>query len=182
MLKLTRLEGGREFPAEWPHVFARQRTTGPDRLVIAPREEPLDVLCSLARFTGPEYFLLYVLLTPRGSTKSGRYQSPPLKLEGIEGFIEEFRRCLTEDARHQLWIGSTEGRGTLVYEEHGLIYAYGPLEKFERSLIERGLRPGTFEIPSPHSHHFHLAYDADVEELLDRWEWKRTELQPGDSG
>lgn len=181
--KLTRLPGGADPPpVVWHHVFRRERTTGPDRLAIAPREDPMGVLCDLATFIGPELFLLYVLIVSRGQAECGRYESPPLGLVDVRIFIEEFGDMLTNDARHEFWIGSTNDRGMLVYDDHGIIYAYGPLGDFERSLVARGLSAGSFQIPAPHSHHFHREYDEVVDRLLARWEWRRTELQPGDAG
>ena len=179
-LKLTRLPGKSDLPVEWPHVFRREHTTGPDRLAIAPREDPMGVLCDLATFIGPELFLLYVLVVSHGQAESGRYESPPLALVDVQIFIEEFRDMLTNDARHEFWIGSTSDRGMLVYDDHGIIYAYGPLGDFERSLVARGLSVGSFQIPAPHAHHFHREYDEVVDRLLARWEWRRAELQPGD--
>lgn len=181
-LKLTRLAGESDSPVEWPHVFRREHTTGPDRLAIAPREDPMGVLRDLATFIGPEFFVLYVLVVSRGRAECGRYESPPLGLVDVRIFIEEFRDMLTNDARHEFWIGSTNDRGMLVYDDHGIIYAYGPLGDFERSLVARGFSAGSFQIPAPHTHHFHGEYDEVVDRLLARWEWRRTELQPGDGG
>jgi hypothetical protein len=178
--KLTKLAGESDHVVEWPHVFRREQTTGPDRLAIAPRENPMGVLCDLAAFIGPEFFMLYVLVVSRGQAECGRYASPPLGLVDVQIFIEEFGDMLTNDARHEFWIGSTNDKGMLVYDDHGIIYAYGPLNDFERSLVARGFRPGSFQIPVPHRHHFHGEYDEVADRLFARWEWKRTELRPGD--
>jgi hypothetical protein len=142
----------------------------------------MGVLCDLAALIGPEYFLLYVLVAPRGQAKRGRYESPPLALVDVQIFVEQFHDFLTNDARHEFWIGSTNNAGLLVYDDHGITYAYGPLDDFERSLDLRGLKPGFFEIPVPHTHHFHGQYDEVADQLLARWEVRRTELQPGDGG
>jgi hypothetical protein len=182
MLKLTKSDGGAELPVEWPHVFVRERTTGPDRLAIAPREDPTGILYELADLFGPEYFLLYVLVASRGQAECGRYESPPLGLVDVRIFVEEFRDLLTNDARHEFWIGSTNYSGMLVYDDHGIIYAYGPLDDFERSLAARGLSSESFDIPAPHTHYFHGQYDEVVDRLLTRWEWRRTDLHPGDGG
>jgi len=142
----------------------------------------MRLLCDLAEFIGPEYFLLYVLVASRSQVECGRYESPPLELVDVQIFVERFRDLLTNDARHELWIGSTNDTGLLVYDHHGIIYAYGPLEDFEPSLVLRGLKPGGFEIPAPHTHHFHGEYDEIVDQLVAQWEWRRTDLQPGDGG
>ena len=87
---------------------------------------------------------------------------------------------IENDARHEFWIGSTSNHGMLVYDEHGLIYAYGPLPEFERSLSAMGFRSGEFSIPAPHAHHYHAEYDEDVRRLLSHWDWRHTELRPED--
>lgn len=87
---------------------------------------------------------------------------------------------LENDARHEFWIGSTSNQGMLVYDEHGLIYAYGPLADFERSLSAIGLRSGKFSIPAPHAHHYHAEYDEEVRRLLTHWDWRHLGLQPED--
>ena len=64
-------EGG---PVLWPHMYRTEETTGPDRLVIAPREEPLKVMCDLAEAIGPELFVLYVHSVARGDSPPGRFE------------------------------------------------------------------------------------------------------------
>jgi len=140
----------------------------------------MGVLCDLSEFIGPDYFLLYVLVVSRGQQACGRYESPPLGHVDVQIFLEEFRELLTNDARHEMWIGSTDRQGMLVYDAHGIIYAYGPLDDFEQVLIGRGLKSGSFQIPSPHAHHYHEEYDERVDHLVARWEWRHFELQPGD--
>jgi hypothetical protein len=74
----------------------------------------MGVLCDLAGFIGPEYFLLYVLVASRGEAACGRYESPPLELVDVQIFVREFRDLLKNDARHEFWIGSTDDAGLLV--------------------------------------------------------------------
>ena len=173
--KLTTVAGESPVAVEWPHVFRREQTTGPDRLAIAPREDPMRILCDLASVVGPEYSIVYVLVEPLGQAERGRYQSPVLDFVDVEAFVSEFREFLANDARHELWISSIDNAGLLVYDDHGLIYAYGPLDEFERNLLLRGLQPGSFEIPAPHTHHFHHQYAQPFDRLMARWEWRRTD-------
>lgn len=167
-------------PVVWPNVFRTERTTGPDRLAIAPRLDPLGAMCVLAEAIGPEYFALYVHAVARSDCAPGRYQSPPLQWVDLKIFVAEYSEMLENDARHQFWIGSTTGRGMLVYDEHGLIFAYGPLDDLRRALLGMGFHEGDFSIPNPHVHHFHAEYDDDVSRLLSHWEWRHTALRPED--
>ena len=167
-------------PVVWGQVYRREQTTGPDRLVIAPAKSPLDLMCALAEAFGPEYFLLYVHSVARSNHEPGRYESPPLQLVDVRIFVQEFAPMLENDARHEFWIASTQNHGMLVYDEHGLIYAYGPLGEFEVLLSTQGFQEQDFSIPSPHAHHYHVEYDDDVAKLLTHWEWLRTDLRPED--
>ena len=167
-------------PVLWPHVYRTEQTTGPDRLVIAPRGEALKVMCELAEAIGSEFFVLYVHSVPRGDSPPGRFESPLLQLVDVRIFVAEYSAMLENDARHEFWVGSPSNQGMLVYDEHGLIYAYGPLPDFERSLLAMGFRSGEFSIPVPHRHHYHAEYDGDVRRLLSHWDWRHTELQPED--
>lgn len=178
--KLSRLTGDSEDPVVWPQAYFREPTTGVDRLRIAPRQDPLGVLCELAAAMQPEYYLLYVLLGSRGNSECGRYQSPPLALVDVQIFVQEFHDLLANDARQELWIGSMPSDDLLVYDTHGLVYAYGPLDEFERILRGLGFEPGTFKIPAPHVHHYHAEYDELESRLLAHWDWIRSELQDGD--
>lgn len=170
----------REGPIVWPDAYRREPTTGPDRLVIAPSTAPLDVMCELAEAIGPEYFALYVHQIGLDDLPTGRFESPALELGDVRELISEFGELLENDARHQFWIGATSNDGLLVYDEHGLIYAYGPLADFTESLQSRGLRPGEFRIPVPHAHHYHQKYTDDVRRLIAYWNWRHLELQPED--
>jgi hypothetical protein len=169
-------------PVIWPNRYRVEQTSGADRLVIAAREEPLDVLCGLAEAIGPECAVLYVHVVARAGAPRGRFQSPPLQLVDVRAFVSEYSALLENDARQEFWIGSPEDRGVLVYDRHGLIYAYGPLDEFERLLSAMGFLPGEFSLDFPHCHHYHAEYDADADRLLSHWHWRQTELHPEDEG
>ncbi|MBI3843538.1 MAG: hypothetical protein HY292_02755 [Planctomycetes bacterium] len=124
MHKLSKHVGDEETAVEWPNLFYRQETTGLDRLVIAPRRNPIGLLTELAKYIEPEYYLLYVLVASRGSSLQGRYQSPPLQSVDVRLFLDDFAGLLEHDARHHFWIGSTTTGDLLVYDDHGIIYAY----------------------------------------------------------
>ncbi|MDX1998444.1 MAG: hypothetical protein SF066_12065 [Thermoanaerobaculia bacterium] len=179
-MKLTKLQEGLDLPVEWPDLYYRQLTTGPERLVVAPRRDPIDLLGELAGEFGPEYYLLYVLVAERGQATAGRYQSPWVELAEVRAFLSDYSELLANDARQELWIGSKESGDQLVLDHHGLIFAYGPLDDYVRVLEARGLTAGDFGIPFPHTHHYNAKYDLLVDQLISRWDWHRTDLQPGD--
>lgn len=63
-----------------------------------------------------------------------------------------------------------------MYDQHNVLYLYGPLPQFEKSLNEAGLREGQVVFPSPHSHHYHEELDPLVDDMLGRYEWQRHPL------
>lgn len=177
--KLTMEQDGNEVPVVWPDTFEVQQTTGPARLVIGART-PVALLREVLPMFGSEYFLLYVLAIPRGEGEPGRYESTAVDPAFVDDFLARFERLLEDDARHQFWIGSTGGPGLLVFERHGLIYAYGPVEELQAKLQEDGFQEGPLRFPVPHMHHYRAEHDADSAALLDALPWHRTELREGD--
>jgi hypothetical protein len=177
--KLGALDASGEFVEfHHEHVFARGLTTGPERLIIGPREKQVPLLLALARELPEPYVVLYVLLISRCGRPSGRYQSPELDAAALEQLFDDYRDYFENDGRHHVWIMSPSG--TIVYDQHDLIYAYGPLEAYERTLEAHGLRRGQARIPAPHGHQFNPQHDGDEERIFERWPWLRFPLAEDD--
>jgi hypothetical protein len=174
------LPDGEDVEHQYADVYDWERTTGPSRLIIAPRTGHVDLLGALAECWGGPYWLLYVLTVPRTGT-SGRYQiTEPVERPELTAFLARHRAFLEGDARHALWVAPATGQGTLVYDRHNVIYAYGPLEHFEDMLARRGVTRGATAYPVPHSHHYHAEFDDDEAELLTDYAWIHSPLRPGD--
>jgi hypothetical protein len=155
--------------------WSQEKTTGPDRIVVAPRGgRHVDVLLELARCLREPFGILYVLLLSRTGVHSpGRYQSPvPTTREETEAFVG--------DGRHHLWLMSLPDKATLVYDNHDLLYAYGPLGPFKSALSALGFSEGAVGIPAPHQHSWNEEYDSTENEVMDYWDWKHFPLQPDD--
>jgi hypothetical protein len=182
LTKIDRWDGEDWVPVRYGDVWVRQKTSGPERLAIAPSEKPLDVMRALAEAWQGGYFLLYVLLIPRREDHpAGRYQSPgPLSFAQVTEFCETFGAFLESDGRHHFWIGSVGDEGILVYDQHGVLYAYGDLPRYIDLLTARGFGEGEVRFPAPHRHHYHPANNAALEAMLAYWEWGYFPLQPGD--
>jgi hypothetical protein len=167
---------------EWIYgnVWAVEETTaGGSRLVIAPADGQTEILTALLRdMTGP-FWVLYVLVVSRGRGELGRYQSPEPQTEGtVETFLNEFSVFLERDGRHNVWIASESGSEMLIYDRHNVIYAYGPLNSWRRSLAAQGFSEvPDIRFPSPHSHHYNQSLDPEEDRLMNNRDWHRTALK-----
>ena len=91
----------------------------------------------------------------------------------LERFTDRYGELFEEDARAQLWVGEIDGVGMLVLDEHDLIYAYGPLHRFEQVLRERGYTSGDPQVPNPHEHRYSQQYDQLEQDLRRLWAWNQ---------
>jgi hypothetical protein len=175
-------EAGAELPYRHKNIWAREKTSGPDRLVIAPSSGQVEVLLKLAAAMPAPYFLLYVLHTPRSDAAAGRYQSPePVSRSQLTEFLGKFGDFLEGDARHDLWIGSPDKSFLLVYDRHQILYAYGPLDSFKSVLIENGLEEADeVRLPDPHVHRYNQEFDLQAADLISFWSWRQFPLQDRD--
>jgi hypothetical protein len=76
--------------------------------------------------------------------------------------------------------GSWRPDGQLIYSQHNIIYAYGPLDEFERLLIRRDFVMSDFEIPAPHVHYYHNQFDPVGRDILASAVWERFQLEDMD--
>lgn len=164
------------------HTYGDVFEVDEGRLVIAPSGNHTALLFELAGCWELKSFgLLYVLLVSRTGREVGRYQSPdPLTSEELRSFLTEFGSFLEEDGRHAFWIGSVAGEGTLVYDQHNVIIAYGPIRGYRNVLERRGFVEENVSYPSPHVHRYHADLDATEERLLTTFDWLHTPLRDGD--
>lgn len=159
-------------PHRYRNVFARQQTTGPERLVIGASSEHVSVMLRLAQKTRGPFEVLYVLAVSVSGREPGRYQSPaPMELAAVTELLTRYEQFIEGDGRHHVWLIGRDYESCLVYDNHNIMYAYGPLDAFERVLRVLGFSEGEVAIPSPHTHHYH-AQNADVEQaFLSEMDW-----------
>jgi hypothetical protein len=167
-------------PLRYANTFATQKTTGPDRLIIAPESHYIDILLSLAQTLPEPFGLLYVLLSPPGKAP-GRYQSPqPSSLEETEYFLQHFQLYLESDGRHHIWLVSLPTSSTLVYDNHNVIYAYGPLSQFREKLLQLKFTEDATSIPYPHMHLYDAKFNSSEREVMNYWAWQKFPLLDSD--
>ncbi|MBI1373930.1 MAG: hypothetical protein GC159_14500 [Phycisphaera sp.] len=181
MAKFGRLEGGDEVRHDYGDAYFVEPCGSSSRLVIGPTRDHVNLLSALsAVFVGRPWFMLYVLLVPRMGHEPGRYQSPPFESHSdVDAFLNTFREYFEGDGRHHVWVGSDDGE-LLVYDQHDVIFAYGPLRGFESILRMRGFEEKKFWFPTPHTHHYLPENDSDEERLFAEYEWQYFPLQDGD--
>jgi hypothetical protein len=175
-------EGRDELPYEYENVWAKETTSGADRLVIAPRSNQTQFIQNLTKCLQSPFLLLYVLVVPRGEGASGRYESKySFTSAQLQQFFLSYSDFLEHDARQNLWIRPVSGEGLIVYDRHNVIYAYGPLEQFVTILHLNGLKESNkVRFPSPHIHCYHDEFDPDAKRILQEEEWNLSPLRAGD--
>ncbi len=148
-----------------------------------PAHSHIRLVSSLATCLPEPYRILYVLVVSRSiAANAARYESAnELSRQGLGDFLAEFSEFFESDGRHHLWVANLQG-GTIVYDRHNLIYAYGPLDRFVEIAEAQGLHNGSVEIPVPHWHAYHADCDATQRRLLARWDWVESPLLTRDEG
>lgn len=163
------------------NVFERQRfSDGQERLRIGPSRGHVDLMIELIECLPEPLRLLYVLVVSHGRDHSGRYEAASgMSFDDTEIFLKDFGDFLQSDGRHHLWVASP-GFGTIIYDRHDVLYAYGPLDKLVEVLKANGLKEGKVELPAPHWHGYHPEFDEAQSRVLSRFQWIHSRLHPGD--
>ena len=165
----------------YPDIWETGKTTGPDRLIIAPSGDQAGLMIELASVLPEPFGILYVLLVSRCGNAPGRYQSPyPIDRAEMEFFVNEFKAYFEQDGRHHIWITSVPADATIVYDNHNIVYAYGPLDEYIRLLDRRGLKEGTITIPAPHTHNYNPEFDSQEDKISAYWDWRQYPLSETD--
>lgn len=155
-----------------------QLSTGTERLVIAPKGQHVDLMIKLLDELQGPFGILYVLTVPRCDHEKGRYQSEsPCDKQQLVSFLSKFRDYFEQDGRHHIWIFGLGDKSQLVYDNHNVILAYGPLQAFERVLSDLGLKLGEVQSPAPHIHLYSDQFDRDECRIFKDHAWKWFPLQ-----
>jgi hypothetical protein len=166
----------------YPDVIHHDRASGgAERLILAPARGHIKLLSRLLECLPEPFRVLYVLVVPRGAgISAARYEAPgEFSRQEVKDCLAEFSDFFERDGRHHLWLANPEV-GTIVYDRHNLIYAYGPLNCFTEIASRHGLRVGRPEVPSPHWHAYHAAFDDTQRDLLNRYTWVQKPLRASD--
>jgi len=162
-------------PYSYPAVFESGR-----RIVAGVCDYDLTVFEHMVECLQPPFRLLYVLHTPRGEARPGRYQSPELSLAQVKTFVTQFHSLLAGDGRFDLWAYAALDEATVVWDRHNLLYAYGPLARFDSALRRMGFASGVPQIPGPHQHCYWPQLDPVARDLMSTFDWSYSPLRPED--
>lgn len=167
-------------PFEHPHRYRIEETSGPSRLCIASRTSPAELLATLAQTMPEPVFVMVMLRASRIGAQPGRYDHGLIPPEDAAALTREFADFINGDSRFNYWVGVPSNERLLVLDEHGYIYAYGPVDDYRLLLAQRGLIEGDFSLPFPHFHGLSDQFDPDERRLLDRLPWRYMPLMEGD--
>ena len=123
------------------------------------------------------YFVLYVLHTPRGEGKPGRYQSLEKSGDELERLIETYSELLQSDARFDLRVHSPHSKRTVVGHRHNLICVYGLLERYQVALSQVGCAADAVDANFPHMHHRRAERDSAAQSWLGSFDWAYSPLR-----
>jgi hypothetical protein len=165
-------EVGRAAPYRHPKVWLREEVDDQERLRIGAGVGTIALLRALAAPLREPLFLQVVMRVPQ-RVEAGRWESIPLTQPELDRFTQRYGELFEDDARAQLWVGELDGAGMLVLDEHDLIYAYGPLTRFERVLGEQDYAPGDPRVPEPHQHRYSKQFDELEDRLRRLWPWSQ---------
>jgi hypothetical protein len=161
-------------------AYELQTVAGTSRLAIGPSISHCELFLELASCLPEPLRVLYVLvLSRRQQHEEARYESGPVSRQQIAAFATAFSEFLESDGRHHIWIAHPDV-GTIVYDRHQTLYAYGPLDAYLTVLQRRGLQAGIVDVPAPHWHRYHPHFDDAEAALIRYWPWRRAPLKESD--
>ncbi|MCI2394451.1 hypothetical protein [Aliiroseovarius sediminis] len=168
-------------PFSFPDVWQLEEHESFSRLRIGPSGRQIGLMLDICKRWETPLWMLVVVVVSRDEWAEGRYQSPhPVSFSELELLLWEYQELFEQDGRAHMWIGSSETKNLLVMDRHNLIYAYGDLASIENTVVANALSEGDVSIPYPHSHHYHVEFDSTFRALMEHWDWRYSELQPGD--
>jgi hypothetical protein len=181
--KLQSVQGSEWVRHVYQNEFSFENTSSKKpRICVTTSAGYVDLILALAATLPEPFFILYVLILSRKQdNEAARYQSDKVSYLELKAFLERFEDYFENDGRHHIWIHSPESSATLVYDNHNLLYGYGPLETFSTVLRNKGLK-NVEEIQrvAPHGHCYNQEFDSCEGELLGSMRWKKSPLQPQD--
>lgn len=155
--------------------FQHQSISGVRRILISTSGDPLELMSKLLGIYASPYRLSYFIVSASEGTQASKYELSGLSADELASILVRYREFLRTDARHHLWVHATGG-GTLIYDEHDWIYAYGSQSEISTYLGGLGFVESAPEIPFPHLHNEPRENDSVLSELLSAFDWKKSNV------
>lgn len=156
--------------------------TSEKSIKISANNHQIKLISKLVEHLNPPYYVLYVLVVSRTGKDLGRYQSPLFEnREELISFLLEYKEYFETDGRHHIWVGTVDNSGLIVYDQHNVIFGYGPIKQFESTVRDVDYEEKRFEFPVPHCHSFHEENDSYEESIFNYFEWELFPLQSQDT-
>lgn len=162
-------------PVQHANRFQHQNISGVKRILISTAQDPLELMSRLLEFYASPYRFSYFIVSSTDGTQASKYELSNLTAEELKAILNQFSEFFRTDARHHLWIHATGG-GTLIYDEHDWIYAYGSQAEIANFLTQQGFEEKQPEIPFPHLHNEPRENDLRMQELLAAFDWKKSNV------
>ena len=166
-------------PYDYGNQWHRETHDSWSRITIGPTSRHIALLLELVKVLPPPYGILWILVHPSSGLNPGRYQSPLIEeLEDLELLLWRYQEFFEQDGRHHIWVMSPHTGAQLIYDNHNLIYAYGPLDDFASVLQSEGLTEVDCPIliPSPHGHNYNPGNASTEDEFFAELEWQHFPL------
>lgn len=180
MFKFGRHSNDESQEYHYSDLYNVEQNSSYERIVIGLAQSHIETIIELTAVLNGPFYMLYVLHTPRTGEEQGRYQSEALAYNEISTLLNRFKDFFENDARHDIWIHSSETNTTIVYDRHDLIYLYGFTDEHLHIIEKKGLKKESVSIPCPHVHCYNSEYDNFEIKLLNEYPWKRTSLHDKD--
>jgi hypothetical protein len=162
-------------PVQQGNRFQYQNISGVKRILISTENDPLGLISDLLEFYSSPFRFSYFIVSSTDVGEPSKYELQGLSREQLTHILNQFSEFFRSDARHHLWIHATGG-GTLIYDEHDWIYAYGSQNEIASFLTGTGFEEKPPEIPFPHLHNEPRENDVRMRELLNSYEWKKSNV------
>jgi hypothetical protein len=151
-----------------------------NRLIIGLPNDSISIITGLINLISEPVSILYVLHTPRGEAKEGRYQSQYLSKNEVINFIEEYSEFLVADSRFDIWFHSETDSSTIVWDRHNMVFTYGDVSIYEKFLLKNGFTSGKPDMEFSHQHHYYSEFDNNAKEIFNELNWSYSPLKKED--
>jgi hypothetical protein len=95
-------------------------------------------------------------------------------------FLKKFKEYFETDCRFHLWVGTADNSGTLVFDHHNVLIAYGQIDKYIHVLKQEGYRKHKFSLPAPHVHQYYPDNDKYEDSIINCCDWRHFPLADDD--